>query len=153
MSLLEQKLCTWCKEFVDKTEFHKNKAQADGLHGHCKPCVKERSVSRKKNNPRVTRANELRKYYDMSIDDYDKLFAEQDGRCAICKRHQDHLISDRRKVLCVDHDHTTGEVRGLLCGSCNSALGLFKDKIENLQAALDYLQKKGVRRPQQGAAK
>lgn len=66
---------------------------------------------------------------------YDKLFVVQKGKCAICKAHQSKI----KKKLCVDHDHTTGKVRGLLCGKCNTGLGFFKDRIENLSGAILYL--------------
>ncbi len=65
---------------------------------------------------------------------YEKQLAEQDGRCAICR-----LPPPPGKVLCVDHCHMTGAVRGLLCNSCNTALGQFKDSIPSLQRAVDYL--------------
>lgn len=66
---------------------------------------------------------------------YDKLFIAQKGKCAICKEHQSKI----KKKLCVDHDHSTGKIRGLLCGKCNTGLGFFKDRIENLSGAILYL--------------
>mgnify|MGYP001585018387 CR=1 FL=1 len=58
------------------------------------------------------------------------------GRCKICNVHQKEL----KHQLGVDHNHTTGKVRGLLCGSCNKGLGLFKDSIELLLKASYYLE-------------
>lgn len=72
--------------------------------------------------------------YGITIDDYDALHAMQDGKCAICER------SSRRR-LHVDHDHVTGLVRGLLCNSCNLALGQLGDDHERVRRAADYLKR------------
>lgn len=64
-----------------------------------------------------------------------KLFNFQHGCCAICGKHQANL----KCTLCVDHNHTTGKVRGLLCNSCNAILGMAHDDIQILQKAIEYL--------------
>jgi hypothetical protein len=64
------------------------------------------------------------------------MFTKQDGRCKICNIVQEELI----KALAVDHCHTTGKVRGLLCRECNLMLGNANDNIENLKAAIAYLE-------------
>jgi hypothetical protein len=73
---------------------------------------------------------------------YQALFKAQNGKCAICGAIDGHR-SRYGKVcrLAVDHDHRTGQVRGLLCNSCNRGLGRFKDSIENLEAAIRYLKR------------
>jgi len=63
------------------------------------------------------------------------MFAEQEGCCAICGKHQ----SEQKKRLEVDHCHETGHVRALLCTNCNTALGKFYDDPELLYRAADYL--------------
>lgn len=63
------------------------------------------------------------------------MLARQGGRCAICERSPGIL----RVALRVDHDHATGRVRGLLCDSCNAALGLFGDETARLERAIEYL--------------
>lgn len=78
----------------------------------------------------------LKKLYGVSIDTYNDMFQKQEGRCAICERHQ----SEFRRALCVDHDHKTEEIRGLLCLNCNRALGIFRDSIKRLNNAIKYLQ-------------
>ncbi len=65
------------------------------------------------------------------------MFEEQDGCCAICKRHQ----SEFTKSLFIDHCHKTNKVRGLLCHNCNIGLGSFKDNIELMKNGINYLNK------------
>lgn len=72
--------------------------------------------------------------YGITLEDYNKIFAEQHGCCKICNIHQTELT----RKLFVDHCHITGKVRGLLCFSCNTGLGMFKDKLELLKKAVDY---------------
>jgi hypothetical protein len=74
----------------------------------------------------------FRKVYGISWADYEAMFERQGGACAICKR--------TGVTLCVDHCHLTGEVRGLLCIRCNSAIGFFSDDPTLLQTAAAYLQ-------------
>ncbi len=69
--------------------------------------------------------------YGLTEEDYAGLYAAQDGRCAIC--------TTPHPVLCVDHSHITGGVRGLLCRSCNRSIGQLGDTAEALQRAADYL--------------
>lgn len=73
--------------------------------------------------------------YGISIQDYNRMFTEQNGCCAICKRHQ----TEFNKKLHVDHNHETGKVRGLLCHNCNLSLGRFQDSPEVLKAAWEYV--------------
>ena len=80
------------------------------------------------------RLKNLRKY-GLTIDDYAWLFKAQKGRCAICQSRPLRM----GKPLGVDHNHLTGEVRGLLCDRCNSGLGFFEDNPVRLRRALRYL--------------
>jgi len=79
--------------------------------------------------------------YKMSAAEYDALHAEQGGLCAICRRAEKIENGGRRRRLCIDHDHGSGEVRGLLCGTCNSGLGQFYDDPERLEAAAAYIRR------------
>jgi hypothetical protein len=82
--------------------------------------------------------NHRRVVYGLTSDEFDKRLIEQDGRCAICLIQLSgvgHSVDAPR----VDHDHLTGMVRKILCGSCNTGLGKFKDNFDLLQRASDYL--------------
>lgn len=94
------------------------------------PEYRERALARNGGNYR--RRHHLKLQYGMSLEEYDALLARQGGACAICKRKFD-------KTLCVDHCHTTGGVRGLLCRKCNAGLGCYDDEPSLMLAAAAYL--------------
>ncbi len=79
----------------------------------------------------------LRDRYGITLDDYNERLRNQGGVCAICKR-----VPDQRRLV-VDHCHTTGDVRGLLCSRCNTGLGMFTDNPETLYVAAVYLIHRG----------
>ncbi len=83
---------------------------------------------------RRERAGHLKRKFGISLEDYERLLAEQDGRCAICGNRPHEDIS-----LHVDHDHETGRIRGLLCFKCNNALGDLGDDPDVLVRAALYL--------------
>jgi hypothetical protein len=82
---------------------------------------------------RHARRSHLKFYFGITIEQYEKLLIKQNGRCAICQG------TNGRLRLAVDHNHKTNEVRGLLCGPCNRALGLLKDSSKLLAQAIIYL--------------
>lgn len=82
------------------------------------------------------RARWLRESFGMTVDDYIKLFEDQDGKCAICGNG----TNGNKKNFCVDHDHETGKVRGLLCHNCNVSVGLMKESPLLLRKAAEYLE-------------
>jgi len=86
-------------------------------------------------HPGKARAYHIKSFYNLTIKDYDKLLAFQNGRCAVCYS----LPNGRR--LSVDHDHATGEIRGLLCQNCNFMLGFANDSIDLLATAINYLER------------
>jgi len=92
-----------------------------------------------KNKAKV-RNTRLKRIYGISQEDYSRMLFEQNFVCAICgcentSKDRNGLIRD----LCVDHCHTTGRVRGLLCINCNVAIGKMKDNVAILQNAINYL--------------
>ena len=87
----------------------------------------------------------LKAKYQLALEDYDLMLEVQDGLCAVCRRVE--ISKDPRtgqvRLLAVDHDHQTGQVRGLLCSRCNCALGYVNDDILILQAMIAYLESHG----------
>jgi hypothetical protein len=78
----------------------------------------------------------LRRKYGITYQDFERMLEEQANCCAICGSNKPR---GNRGVFAVDHCHTTGKVRGLLCSFCNAALGLLQERIETLEAAIVYL--------------
>ena len=102
-----------------------------------------RPAGRPKVYPGATKADHARraglKKYGIDTTEYQRLLEQQNGVCAICRNPPDG-IGKTGKVLHVDHDHKTGAVRGLLCRTCNPALGAFADDIARLKQAIVYLE-------------
>ncbi len=84
----------------------------------------------------------LKKNYNITLEEYNKLFKSQNGVCAICEEKETRTDGRSKKIrnLAVDHNHITGRNRGLLCCSCNSALGLLQDSPLIIKKALKYLE-------------
>jgi len=97
-------------------------------------------------NPDRVYAKERRrrlKRYGLTIEDYDRMIIEQDGKCAMCRqppRERQTVDGRRYAQLDVDHNHSTQKVRGLLCYNCNAVLGQARDSVELLTAAINYLE-------------
>lgn len=89
---------------------------------------------------RRARDRRLVRLYGITLAEYEALGRRQRWRCAIC----DRTAYPAGSRLVPDHNHDTGEVRGLLCGPCNSGLGLFGEKPDRLQAAAEYLRTRGA---------
>ncbi len=133
------KICSKCKKKKHEIEFDKDKHTKSGFRSHCKTCRKLYKTNNKieiSYYNKVYRFNRLIKEFSITKDDYNKLFEEQKGNCAICGRHQ----SEFKMALSIDHDHTTGRIRGLLCHICNTGLGMFKDQKDLLEKAIKYLE-------------
>ena len=105
--------CTTCGETKAVEEFWRHYKQCNGCR----------------------KSTYLKRTYGITLDTYNRMFAEQEGACKICGTHQ----CQTKKAFSVDHCHKTGKVRGLLCANCNTALGKFNDNIELLEGAISYL--------------
>lgn len=91
------------------------------------------------------RKSEIWKDYKLSWANYINLYENQEGKCNLCLVEL-YIVSQgpsfvKSKMACVDHDHKTGKIRGLLCADCNKGLGNFKDNIISLRNAIEYLEK------------
>jgi Recombination endonuclease VII len=130
-SFEELKVCSKCKRSLSAENFG-IRTGTKLLRSVCREC--ERIVGRKAYNYDKVRAYALKKYYGLTIDQYNLLREKQNYRCDICLVHE----SETQNGLHVDHDHKTGRVRGLLCHLCNTMLGKIenKDLLERVNAYL-----------------
>ena len=163
-----EKTCTRCGKTQPLSEFHKDKSKKDGHVYICKRCrrplthaynvaSRERRAARstawkkaysergavarrrwKKAHPERVRDTNLRVAYGISLADYNETLKEQDNGCAICGK----TSVEEGKRLSVDHDHETGQIRGLLCMHCNLGLGWFMHDLELLGNATAYLEQR-----------
>lgn len=81
------------------------------------------------------------KMLGMTPESYRSMFEQQHGLCEICRKPETQIHKGKLSNLSIDHDHSTGKVRGLLCSRCNQGLGHFKDDTAALQSAIEYLQR------------
>ena len=77
--------------------------------------------------------------YGITGEQFNEMLEGQNGVCAICERPETTTRMGKLRPLCIDHNHKTGKIRGLLCSNCNQALGKFKDNPETLMRAAKYL--------------
>ena len=121
------KTCKICEQELPLDAFTIDKRNKDGHGARCRPCT----YASKPYSPERQRRYKLKHFYGMSIDDYNRMYQEQQGACKICQKNFGQLV--------VDHDHGTGEVRGLLCSQCNTGIGLLGDNLSTLENAIKYL--------------
>lgn len=148
------KTCNACGLEKPYSEFHRNPETHDGYRYTCKLCRKNkvpsnRTVSRqtrKRQDPATRKSYGSRKEnggegwaqikrldkYGLTVTEFEALYESQSGQCGCCS----NPLGDK---YCIDHDHATGAVRGLLCYACNSGIGQLGDTIEGLQRAIQYL--------------
>ena len=115
-----------------------NNGSLYGKTQECKECNSRdgRKYRKLESTQKASRKNHLKKTYGITLEEYDDMFNEQEGRCKICGTTDSQSSSPHFHV---DHCHSSGIVRGLLCGPCNQGLGQFKDNIPSLEAAIKYL--------------
>jgi hypothetical protein len=144
--------CTACLCWFAAEHFFGTKTNTSGLTSRCRPCHGAQSMRtrdperhrraklaaiqrQRQNNPDRFWAVELRRSFGLTIEQYRALLASQGGGCAVCGA----LANPDGRRLAVDHDHTSGEVRGILCTPCNWAIGGMRDSPARLEAAAEYL--------------
>lgn len=151
------KTCSKCKKQLALNEFQKCKATKDGLRLWCRSCrytfeyrarkdrdkpaylAKQRLVTRKYrlSDPSRRYKQWLKSLYGITIEELNNQSKEQGHVCAICGKAQNN------RKLVVDHNHATGQVRGLLCINCNHGLGSFLDSIKIMKEAMEYIKTNG----------
>ena len=128
--------CLGCNDYIPPNRFKQHLTKAKGLvyAPRCKKCLSAYQHEQR-----------LRYAYGIDGEDYYNIFDYQNGVCYICQR------KPRKMRLAVDHNHKTGEVRGLLCKTCNrDIIGSAKDEISFLERAIDYLKDPPARRLKEG---
>jgi len=152
---MESKVCTKCKEEKLLDCFYNHPDGKFGKDSKCKECQKRVFKEYQKKNKEYfarhsqeyrdrngntykerARNSKYKMTYGITVEDYNTMFKEQEGKCLICKGTDSF---SRSKHLHVDHCHKTGKVRGLLCNKCNQGIGAFNDNIKLLEVAITYL--------------
>lgn len=138
MTTSTHKTCSKCE--VEKPTSLFSKGRSHGYHVWCKDCLSlyARSIKERK-GPAFYREQGYQRKYGMSIADVENLLHKQGGGCAICET-QITFSPGFSKSAHVDHCHTTGQVRGILCGNCNTALGKLGDSHASIRRVLNYLE-------------
>ncbi len=137
------KKCTRCGEIYPFSEFYKDRL---GRMARCKQCTCELTVAWRKRNAKKKRDSDreyqLQTKYGISTKEYEEMVRKQGGVCEICARPETYRDrSGNPGILNVDHCHSTGKVRALLCRRCNMAIGQFTDDPFVLASALRYLER------------
>ena len=137
------KIFCCCREKKPLNMFSSSPKRASGVSGWCREC--ENKNKRTKYQTRIRNAN-LKKY-NLNQEKYLLMLKNQEYKCKICGIDAESapaVGSAKKGLLCVDHDHKTNKVRGLLCSYCNTGLGHFFDDITNLEKAILYLKESSV---------
>lgn len=136
----------WCSTHREKALEDKRKRDARYMQDpvkHARKTASDRAsyakYRRSEKYVATRRRAHWKRQYDITPEQYDVMLKKQDGVCAICRQPETAGRNGKVKLLSVDHDHTTKQLRGLLCDDCNKALGCMHDNRARLQSALEYL--------------
>ena len=149
--------CGKCRNLKSSSEFNLAKVTSKDKRGYqryCRQCMKDHAIDQRKKRKdngtaeefermsykRWHRPAKLKRVFGISQEEYDTLLEKQGGLCAICRGPETQRYRGALMCLAVDHDHGTKKVRGLLCKSCNLAIGKFKESIDIVRRALQYLE-------------
>jgi hypothetical protein len=129
------KECKQCSKILPLDLYQRDISKKDNLRPECKECTK---LNRKQRyNKTETRKRNLEKNFGPdALKIYNEHFENQKGLCAICGSSE----NGRYSHLSIDHCHSSGRIRGLLCNNCNRGIGLLRDKAELLRKAAEYLE-------------
>jgi len=140
-----ERKCPDCGDVKRLSDFYKSR---DGYDGYCKSCRRSRDRERaeqkaerwRRIDPQKRRAYKLLRLYGITIDDYNRMLEEQDFSCAICGGVETRSMYGEDPRLVVDHNHRTGQVRGLLCCTCNASLAAVEHE-QFMLLAKEYLRR------------
>lgn len=155
-TVIHGKTCTKCRERKPFSAFAFNKTH-NSRQSWCRACS-QKTCEKSAKTPEAVRARRLRtkkphyilkarKYllerkFGLTLEQYEVKLKQQENKCAICGKEEADIDprTSKPKALSIDHCHATGKLRGLLCNSCNLAIGQFKDNLTILRAAVAYLE-------------
>ena len=135
---VSMKTCNKCQEVKPFDAFDRRNGGRNGYRAECKTCRAAKVREWHQAHPDKVKNNNLKSNYGITIDDYKLLLETHNNLCAICKLAPTATYKSSAS-LNVDHDHTTGRIRGLLCNKCNSGIGFFQESPELLGRAVIYL--------------
>lgn len=139
-----EKPCSVCKEVKPLEQFGADSKRADGRKRQCKLCLAAAMREWQRTHRDSVRRTRIKKKYGLTPEAYEALLTKQGPHCPICGKALPHHLSspdsDLRDAVAIDHNHTTGAIRGILCAPCNKGLGYFVDDPQRLMAAARYLQ-------------
>lgn len=140
------KICNTCIQEKPLSCFYARSDQG-GYRHECKDCIRIKQAKKWAENPefkkhRIAKQRrwQRQKFYNLSLEQEQKFLKIQNNACAICNK-----VFQTDSDYHVDHCHNTNKVRGLLCPSCNKALGLFKDNPKVLKEAANYVENQGIK--------
>ena len=136
--------CSTCKEMKLYAEFYVDNSMKNGYSPYCKECQRgydKKYQQTEKYRIKVRRQLWRRQGINITYNEYLSMLEGQGGKCAIC----DKIENQFGKGMCVDHDHVTGAVRGILCTDCNMGIGNLKDDVDLLRRALAYLEEHNMK--------
>lgn len=157
----EGRVCCGCKVYKPWAEFNKATGGYLGKRSRCRICDgavsakwkedtqyyqthREEILQYKRDSycPVAKKNYDLQKKYGITLDDFMGMYEHQNGCCKVCKQAVEKFSTSKQKqdAAVVDHCHVTGKVRGLLCQTCNRALGLLNDDLQLIRRLAEYLQ-------------
>ena len=144
---MKTKYCKDCDRNLPLSAFCNCRSFKDGLNFYCKECAKKREQRYQKTPAykKRCRKSNLKFKYGISLEEYDRMFESQEGKCAVCGKPETQNWRGSVVRLSVDHDHKSDKVRELLCHNCNSLLGLSNENPELLKKTISYLEKHNCR--------
>lgn len=138
---VELRTCTKCGTTEPHTEFYKDR-------GVCRPCTRAQQRAYRSRRPDFHRNHNLKQRYGITIEDFESIISQQNFACAICEVEISHALDYKSgKSVAVDHNHETGEVRGILCSKCNLILGHARESTDILYRSILYLSERGSYTP------
>lgn len=132
------KTCIKCDESKPLDEFHRRSVSRDGRRGSCNVCRNAQQVAWQATVPDYVRRKNLKHNHDITPEQFDDLLAAQNGKCACCFTSEP---GGSHGIFNVDHNHETGQIRGLLCWDCNVAIGKLGDTLEGVERAVAYMRR------------